>query len=235
VQPPRPSGERQTSRQQAKPGLKTERRHVQKFRTNLGGSHSLILLRRQTASKNCLPDQSDSAAAVKSRLRKETLNKRKPSQSDNFTLAVHFPVPFCPAASRILSITCPCPFSSRLRKISAVISIKYESRSPLQKISSAKTTPPGFFCFHLVPLLKVRRHGVVGELELVAHREIGLGNELHVAILNAVVYHLDIVSGSRRSDPVATRHLSFHFGSDCLRRVTNKKDAVMRGKPERLA
>lgn len=44
-------------------------------------------------------------------------------------MAVHFPVPFCPAASRIL-VTMGSPSSSLNRRISRVISIKKESRTP---------------------------------------------------------------------------------------------------------
>ena len=77
-------------------------RALQDFR----GRHPLVFQRRQAARKHSFADQ-----------------RHRHAQIERAEIAVHLPVPFCPAASRILS-TIGWPSSSFLAKISAVISIR---------------------------------------------------------------------------------------------------------------
>ena len=70
------------------------------------------------------------------KLKEETLPiKVTGIPSDNADIAVHLPVPFCPAASLIFS-TRGSPLSSLNCNMAAVISIKYESNSVLFQSSN---------------------------------------------------------------------------------------------------
>ena len=66
--------------------------------------------------------------------------------------------------------------------------------------------------------LEVRKY--IGNLLLVQveralHQIIGLADELHVAVLNAVVHHLDEMTRAVLTHPVAAR-VGSHFGRDRL-------------------
>ena len=51
--------------------------------------------------------------------------------------------------------------------------------------------------------------------QAVAHQLVGLADELHVAVLDAVVHHFDIVTRAVFADPVAAGR-AVHLGGDCL-------------------
>ena len=55
-------------------------------------------------------------------------------------------------------------------------------------------------------------HFIFGEAEAVFENVVGLADELHVAILDAVVHHLDVVSCTLFADPVAARCAIVDFG-----------------------
>ncbi len=101
-------------------------------------------------------------------------------RSNEFWL-VHLPVPFCCASSRMTS-TSGWPVSlSMCRNACAVISIKYERSSAsfhsekMSAISAADRPPPRL------------------------QQVVDLGDELHVAVLDPVVHHLDVVPGPARA------------------------------------
>ena len=52
--------------------------------------------------------------------------------------------------------------------------------------------------------------------EAVLQQLIGLADQLHVAVLDAVVDHLDVVAGAVFADPVAAGRAVFHLGGDGL-------------------
>ena len=99
--------------------------------------------------------------------------------SSSAACVVHLPVPFWPAASRMLSTSgLRPPWSSLTLKILAVISIRNDCSSPRVPVGED-----------------------VGELgraepEPVAQEVVGLGDQLHVAVLDAVVDHLHEVAGA---------------------------------------
>ena len=70
--------------------------------------------------------------------------------------------------------------------------------------------------FGPVPVGKDFAHFVTRHPEAVAHQLVGLADELHVAVLDAVVHHLDKVPGAVLPDPVAAGGTVFHFGADGL-------------------
>ena len=86
------------------------------------------------------------------------------------------PCPAVPASARIMSMRYPPVSSSRLRKMRAVISSRYELSSPS--------------CQSLVDVGQL----VVGETQQLLHDRVGLGDELHHAVFDAVVHHLDEVA-----------------------------------------
>ena len=59
-------------------------------------------------------------------------------------------------------------------------------------------------------------HLVVAHSEQVAHELVGLADELHVAILDAVVDHLDEVTGAVLANPVAAGRVVLDLGADGL-------------------
>ena len=95
---------------------------------------------------------------------------------------VQRPVPFCSASSRIRS-TSGLPVSSSVKASTlAVISIRYEfSRPSFQRA-------------------KIVAISGAGQAERVLHNVVGLGDQLHIAVFDAVVDHLDIVAGAAWAD-----------------------------------
>ncbi|MPC54493.1 hypothetical protein E2C01_048411 [Portunus trituberculatus] len=85
-------------------------------------------------------------------------------------MAVHFPVPFWPAASLIFSTS---------------------------------ASPP-----HLTHLVTAHPQGIL-------HKVVGFTDELHVAVLNAVVHHFDVVASTILTHPV-TAWLVPRLGTDAL-------------------
>jgi hypothetical protein len=78
----------------------------------------------------------------------------------------------------------------------AVISIRNESRSPAFQPSNTSASSAAL-----------------------AEQVVGLGDELHVGVLDAVVDHLDVVAGAARTDQPAARHpvdLGGHRGQELL-------------------
>ncbi|RUS26191.1 hypothetical protein BC938DRAFT_471104 [Jimgerdemannia flammicorona] len=67
----------------------------------------------------------------------------------------------------------------------------------------------------LVPGFEDFRHLFVREVETGFHNVVGLGDELHVTILNAVVHHLDVVARASLANPVAAR-FAIHSGGGSL-------------------
>ncbi len=55
-----------------------------------------------------------------------------------------------------------------------------------------------------------------GHAEAVSHEVVGLADQLHVAVFDAVVDHLDVMAGAAFADPVAARDAAFHLGGDRL-------------------
>eukprot|EP00053_Salpingoeca_punica_P006791 m.63469 g.63469 ORF g.63469 m.63469 type:complete len:387 (+) comp13851_c0_seq2:114-1274(+) len=67
----------------------------------------------------------------------------------------------------------------------------------------------------LVPLLEDLAHVVARQVQNVLHQVVGLTAELHVAVLNAVVHHLDVMARAVLADPVAAG-LAVGLGRDLL-------------------
>ena len=109
-----------------------------------------------------------------------------PRSSADFT--VQRPVPFCSASSRMTSTSGLPVLASVWRSTSAVISIRKLSRSPL---------------FHSANTSAISRRGLA---EPVAQQLVGLADQLHVGVLDAVVHHLDEVPGAVGADVGAARH-----------------------------
>ena len=70
--------------------------------------------------------------------------------------------------------------------------------------------------FALVPLGEDFVEFVGGEAERVLEELVGLADELDVAVLDAVVDHLDVVAGAVFADPVAAGGSVFDLGGDGL-------------------
>src|SRR5581483_4504381 len=70
--------------------------------------------------------------------------------------------------------------------------------------------------FALVPFGEDLGHFVGGHAETVLHQLVGFADEFHVAIFNAVVDHLDVVTGAVLANPVATGRAVVHLGGDGL-------------------
>lgn len=118
-------------------------------------------------------------------------------------MAVHFPVPFCPALSRILGSRC-VPSESRYLRMLAVISIRKESSSVLFQLSKAwvfqrdeiKSAALIFLAWQKKKYEWTWHHAahlchlIVVHTQNILHQVIGLTNQLHVAILNAIMDHL---------------------------------------------
>ncbi len=103
--------------------------------------------------------------------------------SDSAVCTVQAPVPLAPAWSRITSTSGWPVEASTWRSTSAVISIRYDSSSPLfhsAKISAISARP--------------RLAGAATD------EVVGLGDQLHVGVLDAVVHHLDEVTGAVVAD-----------------------------------
>ena len=94
------------------------------------------------------------------------------------TCAVHLPVPFCPALSWITSTSGCFVSGSMTLQTCAVSSTRNDSSVP--RFHSAKTSP---IC------------GVL-EAEAAVQHVVDLGDDLHVAVLDAVVHHLHEMAGA---------------------------------------
>ena len=55
-------------------------------------------------------------------------------------------------------------------------------------------------------------HFVGTHPEAVLHDVVGFADQLHVAVFDAVVHHLDVVAGAHFADPLAARRAAFHLG-----------------------
>ena len=71
----------------------------------------------------------------------------------------------------------------------------------------------------LVPFGKNLVHFVGAHAEAVFHDVVGLADQLHVAVFNAVVDHLHVMPRAAFADPVAARHIVFHFRGDALKNI----------------
>src|SRR5256885_16650094 len=63
-------------------------------------------------------------------------------------------------------------------------------------------------------LLEHLVHFVGAHAEAVLHDVVRLADELHVAVLDSVVDHLHVMARAAFADPVAARHIAFHFRSE---------------------
>ena len=68
----------------------------------------------------------------------------------------------------------------------------------------------------LVPLGEDLVHLVGGHAQAVLHQVVGFADELHVAVLDAVVDHLHVVARAVFADPVAAGRAVVDFGGDGL-------------------
>ena len=109
--------------------------------------------------------------------------------------AVHLPVPFCPALSSTISTSGLPVRGSLTAKICEVISIRYDLREVWFQSS------------------KDPRKLVGAEAKGAMQQVISFGDELHVAILNAVVHHLDEVPGAVGAD-MGDARAGIAFGGD---------------------
>ena len=55
----------------------------------------------------------------------------------------------------------------------------------------------------LVPFGETLMHFVGGHAEALLHQVVGFADQLHVAVLDAVVHHFDVVAGTVVANPVA--------------------------------
>ena len=60
-------------------------------------------------------------------------------------------------------------------------------------------------------------HLIVGHPKKVTHELVRFADELHIAVLNAVMHHLDEVSCAILADPVAARRAVLDLGADGLK------------------
>ena len=95
---------------------------------------------------------------------------------------VHAPVPLAPAWSRMTSTSGLPVAASTWRSTSAVISMRYDSSSPRVPLGEHVGDLGG---------------GLAGAA---ADQVVGLGDELHVGVLDAVVHHLHEVTGAVVAD-----------------------------------
>ncbi len=110
---------------------------------------------------------------------------------------VHLPVPFWPAGIEDL-----------VHEIAAVGVLEFEDiRGDLDQVGIE---------FALVPFRERRGEFLVAQAESLGHQVVGLRDELHVAVLNAVVDHLDEVARAAFADPVATRNAAVDHRRDRL-------------------
>src|SRR5262249_11554913 len=72
------------------------------------------------------------------------------------------------------------------------------------------------------PVGEHRAHFVVAEPEASTHQVVDLADQLHVAVLNAVVHHLDEVAGAAIADPFAA---GLAFGRARADRLEYRLDA----------
>ena len=73
--------------------------------------------------------------------------------------------------------------------------------------------------FSGVPFVEDRGHFVGAHAQAIAHQAVGLADQLHVTVLDAVVDHLDVVSGTAAADPVAAGGTAVDLGGDALEDV----------------
>ena len=71
----------------------------------------------------------------------------------------------------------------------------------------------------LVPVGEDLVHLVGAEAQAVLKNIVSLADQLHVAVLDAIVDHLDVVTRTAIADPVTTRNASVHLGGDALKNV----------------
>ena len=115
-------------------------------------------------------------------------------------MTVHLPVPFWPAVSRILS-TSGWPSVSLKARI---------SRRDFDEVGIQ---------FGLVPFGKDLLHLGGGHAQAVFHQLIGLADQLHVAVFDAVVDHFDVMARAVFAHPIATRRAVLDLGGDALENI----------------
>ena len=90
-----------------------------------------------------------------------------------------------------------------------------------------------------IPATKHRRHLHLAQAHTAPHKIIGFTYQLHIAVLNTVMYHLDVMTGATRADPV-TAGLIIDSSGNCLKyllhlwpgvRVTSGHDTGTQASP----
>ena len=80
----------------------------------------------------------------------------------------------------------------------------------------------------LVPLAEDGAHLVGGHAQALFHQVVGFGDELHVAVFDAIVDHFDEVAGAVLAHPVAAGGAVVHFGGDGLEDGLDVRPGVRR-------
>ncbi len=73
--------------------------------------------------------------------------------------------------------------------------------------------------FALVPFGENLVHFRRAHAEAVFQNVVGLADQLHVAVFDAVVNHLHVMARAAFAHPVAARHIAFHFRGDALENI----------------
>ena len=117
--------------------------------------------------------------------------------SSSAATTVHLPVPFWPAASRIRSTT----------SVAGLVLVPENVAGDFDEIAVE---------FAVVPFGEDVVHLVVGHAEAAFHQVVDFADQLHVAVLDAVVDHLHEMTGTVLANPIATRIAVGRLGADRL-------------------
>ena len=77
-----------------------------------------------------------------------------------------------------------------------------------------------------VPFSEDLMHFVGCHAEALLHQVVGLADQLHVAVFDAVVHHLDIVAGTVIANPVAAGRAVLDLGGDRLENVLHMRPSI---------
>ena len=70
-----------------------------------------------------------------------------------------------------------------------------------------------------VPFLEHGVHFIGAHAEAVFHEIVGFADQLHVAVLNTVVHHFDIMPGAIGAHPITAGSSILNFGGDSLENI----------------
>ena len=119
-------------------------------------------------------------------------------------MPVQRPVPFWPAVSRIFST----------QRLAVLVAHRHDVGGDIDEIGVERA---------LLPAPEGVGHLVVGHAEPDVHERVGLGQHLHVAVLDAVVDHLHVVAGTVAAHPVAARGAVGDLGGNRLQNVLHRR------------